>query len=345
MRFLIVKTSALGDIVQTYPVLQYLKQRFPDAEIDWIVEKQNAELVSSHPYISRTLYAQTKEWRKLKKLNEFLEFRKQLQAFEYDAVFDLQGNFKSGLLTFLAKSKHKIGFAWKDAPEWPNIFFTNKRYSLPPGANIRQDYLFLTKSFFDDKESFEILGVPLKTTEEQRTQIEKTLNNPLLQGRKRVMVCPGSAWPNKQMREEAIATMLQSLHQRSRCAFLFVWGTQEERDVCLRLQQQFPRQGILLERMHLPALQHCMGHMDLVVAMDSLPLHLAGSAGVATFSVFGASSAKKYNPLGTQHVAVQGACPYGRTFDKRCPILRTCPTGACIRSLTGNEKDLIISLE
>jgi heptosyltransferase-1 len=78
-----------------------------------------------------------------------------------------------------------------------------------------------------------------------------------------------------------------------------------------------------------------MDSVDLVVAMDSLPLHLAGTTKVKTFSVFGASLASKFKPAGKKHLTLQGHCPYGRVFEKRCPILRTCPTGACIRSLTG----------
>ena len=71
--------------------------------------------------------------------------------------------------------------------------------------------------------------------------------------------------------------------------------------------------------------------------MDSLPLHLAGTSGTATFSVFGASSAQKYKPLGIAHQAVQGVCPYGKVFERRCPVLRTCPTGLCIKSILGDD--------
>ena len=80
-----------------------------------------------------------------------------------------------------------------------------------------------------------------------------------------------------------------------------------------------------------------MASVDMVIAMDSLPLHLAGTTETPTFSIFGASSANKYKPKGKKHLAFQGTCPYKRTFERRCPVLRTCSTGACIRDLHGEE--------
>jgi heptosyltransferase-1 len=64
---------------------------------------------------------------------------------------------------------------------------------------------------------------------------------------------------------------------------------------------------------------------------------LAGSTSTPTYSIFGASSAQKYKPIGTCHKAFQGECPYGKTFEKRCDILRTCKTGACIKQLQGEQ--------
>jgi heptosyltransferase-1 len=71
--------------------------------------------------------------------------------------------------------------------------------------------------------------------------------------------------------------------------------------------------------------------------MDSATLHLCGTTSTPSFSLFGPSSASIYKPLGEHHVAFQGSCPYGRTFVKRCPILRTCKTGACMKDLTAKR--------
>lgn len=327
MKILVIKTSALGDIIHCFPVLAYLRSKFPEAQIDWVVEGGFASLIQAHPAINNVLTVDTKRWRKAPwSLQEIATFRRQLRQHTYDVIFDLQGNVKSGLILSQAKGKEKVGFGWKQVPEWPNGLFTNKKFETLPGRNIREDYLSIVQSYFDDPHPFEDNGVLLTAGITSPQKLKDT-----------VMVCPGSAWPNKQMSEEALHQFLSRVQKKLDCRFLFVWGTEGEREVAERLHEWFKGCSSILDRQPLPMLQNIMAQVQLVIAMDSLPLHLAGTTATPTFSIFGASSAAKYKPQGAQHHSYQGACPYGRTFEKRCPILRSCKTGACIRSLTGDE--------
>lgn len=341
MKCLIIKTSSLGDIIQTFPVLEFLKAKFPNAQIDWIVEESCAGLIKSHPLVNKTICINSHLWRKglLDKTNwqSMRAVRKQIREEMYDYVFDLQSNMKSSLLTFIARGKNKVGFGFSTAHEWPSAFFTNQRYNPPEAVNIRDDYLYIVQSCFNDSTSFEGEGIQLRITSEQEKVVQNILKVSELQLPRKVMVCPGSAWRNKQLTEEALIRFLKLLQRDLQCGFLFVWGSQEENTLAQRLQQQFPENSTVVARLPLPVLQNLMGRLDLVVTMDSLPLHLAGTTGTGTFSVFGSSLASKFKPKGPQHHAMQGACPYGKSFPKRCAILRTCKTGACIRSLTGDD--------
>ncbi len=151
-----------------------------------------------------------------------------------------------------------------------------------------------------------------------------------------VMVCHGSNWKNKQLTPQALVEFLNLLQGHLNCYFVFIWGTETEKIEVQSLQSQF-EQSLLLPRVSLPVLQQLMGMVDLIVAMDSLPLHLAATTTTSTFSIFGASLGLRFAPVGEQHRFFQGACPYGRSFTNRCPVLRTCPTGACIRTLSGKQ--------
>lgn len=341
MRFLIVKTSALGDIIHAFSALAYLRKRFPkpDHQIDWAVEKPFAELVRAHPEVDETLTIQTKDWRKGLNLKELLHFRRHLRRVEYDAVFDLQANFKSGFfVTLQAKSPNKIGFDFRTVHEWPNAFFTNRRFNPPPGKNIREDYLSIVAQYFQENEAPAVnLQVQLKVSHEQQAKVQEILSHPLLQNRAKVMVCPGSAWKNKQMPSDGLINLLSDLQKKSPCAFLFIWGNSEERIQAADLQKHFHETSLVVDRLSIPALQNLMSAMDLVVSMDSLPLHLAGTTGRPTLGVFGPSSSQKYQPCGSQHFAFQGSCPYKKEFPMRCKILRTCSTGLCMQQLNGHE--------
>lgn len=342
MRILMVKMSSLGDIIHAFPVLQYLKQCKPQCEIDWVVEKPFAELVEAHPLIHRTIPIQTKKWRsqllKGSTWREMAHFRKELQKTHYDLVLDLQGNVKSGIVTGSAKGVLKVGFNYASVPEWPNLLVTHKKYQPPANQNIRDDYLFLAQSALGEFNTIcTSPGIQLNLSIQEKIQLQPILDCLKQKRGLRVLVCSGSNWTNKQLSKKGLHDFLDCLKQQYQAHFFLVWGNSAEKALADELAANMPQNSTIINRLSLPALQNLMSHVDLVLAMDSLPLHLAGMTSTPTYSVFGASSAQKYKPLGKQQFAFQGSCPYSKTFEKRCDILRTCKTGACIKNIQGNQ--------
>lgn len=341
MKILIVKTSALGDIVQSYPVIDYLKRCQGVEQIDWIVEKGAASLVERHPDIDRVLTIDTKKWRKgIVSGETWREFRalvSSLRRVTYDLAIDLQGNVKSGILLGCAKAQRKAGYDRSSVPEAPNLMFTRERYGILPGHNIREDYLNLVKQCFRDSEPFIPRSVQLKVTDQEMSVIEAVLRQ--ANEKRIILVFPGSRWMTKQLPESDLLKCIHLLHLQSPTHFFLFWGAEQERSACERLARGCP-ESTVVDRMDLAPLQHFMRCSDGVFAMDSFPLHLAGTTPTATLSFFGASSSLKYAPLGKHHISIQGSCPYGITFEKRCPKLRTCPTGACMKHFTQEEMEL-----
>lgn len=338
MRILIIKTSSLGDIIHCFTSLSYLRKRFPSAQIHWVAERACAPLLQSHQDVDQVLSMDSKKWRRnpFKKDNrlEIQSFRKRLRQHVYDAVFDLQGNIKSSLILSLTRGKEKIGFSLKSCPEWPNIFFTHFRYTPELKKNIRLDYLSLIQQHFKDPATFnDTRTLKLKVSQKESKTIENILSRAAPSSRK-VLIAHGSAWENKQITLNSLMQLMQKIHLQG--AFFFIaWGNEKEKANALEIHKNFPKNSCLLDKISLGALQNLMHEMDLCLAMDSLALHLCGTTPVSTWSFFGPSRAEKYKPLGTQHLHFQGTCPYGKTFTKRCPILRSCPTGACLK----NQRD------
>src|SRR5512144_2689520 len=99
VRVLIVKMSALGDIIHALPVLDYLHQVSPGIEVDWVVEEPFRDVLEGNPLISRIHTVRTKVWRKsplaLTTLREVRALKKGLREREFDLLFDIQGNLKS----------------------------------------------------------------------------------------------------------------------------------------------------------------------------------------------------------------------------------------------------------
>lgn len=336
MKVLVVKTSALGDVIHCFPVIDHIMACHPDAQVDWVIEKGNAALVQAHPLVKRVLTIDSKQWKRglLRGAvwRELFAFRRLLRERRYDYVLDLQGNIKSGLVTAMACGDLKVGFGRKRVAEWPNMLATERRYNPPSGTTIRDDYLYFARRCFGEVEVTGSVSLDV-----EGSAVDAIFRSPQLHKKPRIIVCPGSAWRNKKVTAEALHQFLLLVAEEIDPSYLFVWGSAEEKSDVETLHHAFPHRSVVVDKLTLPVLQKLMASVDLVVAMDSLPLHLAATTTTPTFSVFGASSVKKYKPHGQQHLAFQGQCPYGKTFEKRCPILRSCPTGSCIRTLTGDQ--------
>lgn len=340
MKILIVKTSSVGDIIQAFNVLDYFHDRFKDIEIDWVVEKANLSLINSHPLINNAILFDMKGWKKkpFKKrvIKSFFSFVKFLRKKRYDIVFDLQGNCKSGLVTFICKAKTKVGFSKKCVKEWPNLIATNVHIDVDKNINMRLQNLSLIKKYFKDDKPFEIVGARLKISKLQENILKKLLLNQNLNTKTKIMVCPGAKWPNKQLSFETLLSFLKLVQEKLDASFLFIWGNDFEKFVANKLNKEFLK-SMVVDKLSFPLWQNLMNDVDLVIAMDSSSLHLCGTIETYSFSVFGPTKKDVFKPLGDKHFAIQGKCPYDEKFEKVCPYLRSCRTAACIRYLKSEE--------
>jgi heptosyltransferase I len=124
-RILIVRTSAIGDVVMTSALPAALRQKYPEAYIAWLVEPGIHELLTPDPNINEVILWPKNSWKKLWKegrriqlIKEILQYKKQLQAYQFDTALDLQGLLKSGFLSWLSGAPNRIGLGSKEGSQW-----------------------------------------------------------------------------------------------------------------------------------------------------------------------------------------------------------------------------------
>lgn len=123
-RILIVRLSAIGDIVMSAPFASAVKQRYPKAHITWLTQPENAALLAHHPAVDDVLIWPKNDWKALWKSKQyaslwraFKQFRAQLKARHFDVAIDLQGLLKSALWAFLCGAKIRIGLGSKEGSQ------------------------------------------------------------------------------------------------------------------------------------------------------------------------------------------------------------------------------------
>ncbi len=113
-RILLVRLSAIGDVVHGLPVLCALRDALPRAFMAWVVEGRTAELLRGHRALDE-LIALPRGW--LKSPREVLALRRRLRALRFDTTIDLQGLTKSAVAAWLSGAVRRIGFDGRDGRE------------------------------------------------------------------------------------------------------------------------------------------------------------------------------------------------------------------------------------
>lgn len=334
-RILIVKTSALGDVTLALGTLPHLKALAPHAKIDWVCETSIAPLVHRHPFVDRVIEIDTKRWRRsfFSHRKEMAQVRRTLKQESYDLVFDLQGNIKSGIITFVSRGKLKIGFGKKRIAEWPSLLATHRRFNPRPTSALRDllEVIYATFGKRPPKEPIEKPELSFELDPAEKGVVE-SLD---LEGA--LIVCPQSIWDNKRFKRRTLSHFLRLIEERYGCKFFISWKTPIERLNSEKTAKEIGPAARLLPKLSAPALFAVMARSAGVISVDSFPLHLASLSERPTFSIFGPSLAAYYKPTGAEHAYFQGTCPYDVKFDKRCPILRTCQTGSCLKQIDALE--------
>lgn len=322
MNILIVKMSALGDIIHALPVLDYLHRVVPEATIDWVVEEPFRDVLDGNPLIDRLLTVRTKVWRK-KPLaattrQEIGELKAALQEHSYDILFDIQGNLKSGLVCWLSGAPNRVGFEKEVLQESINLLFTNRQVPLRrQDAHITDQYLRLVSIPFGK----DYPGMPLTTdiyTSPEDDAMAETLLATLDDGLV-FLFHQGTTWQTKYWEEESwveLGKKVLDVHPRS--TVLLSWGNETERQAVVRIASGIGSGARVIDRYPLKGLAALLKKVDVVVGGDTGPVHIAAAVGTPTVSLYRASDGRRSGPRGKQHVIVQSPLHCARCFRTAC---------------------------
>jgi heptosyltransferase-1 len=280
LKILIIKPSALGDIVQALPVLTGLKRRWPAAQIDWIVNDTLAEILEGHPCLRQTILYPRKRWTSPARLPEMWRWGKKLRAERYDITIDLQGLMRSGLMTWAASSERRIGLM--SAREGSRAIYNE----LIADTAISAAERYLT--------CLEHLDIPVQPLDFQlvpRVPLPEALKDfgPY------VALHPYSRWRTKLWPWRYYQELVDSMPESK---FVVVGeGPWFPLDAAARLID-------LRGKLSLGALVTVLNGAQSMLSTDSGPAHIAAALGRPTLVLFGATDWRKTKPSGAK-VAVR----------------------------------------
>ena len=281
MKIAILKLSALGDIIHSAFVLQFIKQRVPDVQIDWIVEEGFAQILEHNPDIHAVKTVNLKSLKE-KKSNIFHEIKK-IKAHakaNYDIVIDLQGLLKSAITAKLIANKI-AGFDKNSTRESIAAYLYHDSYQIAYDENTIDRYRLLVSKALDipiTKEEV-IEKKPYMHYQPSDLDISKPY---FAEDKPNVIFIIGANWQSRIYPKELLLKVAQGLDAN----ILIPFGLADEETMGKWLEDKNPN-ITLLPKMNLNALKALISNADLLIGNDTGPSYIAWANNIPSIILFG----------------------------------------------------------
>ncbi len=337
-RFLLVRLSALGDVVHALPALVALRRAEPHARIDWAVEDRFRDLVAPRAEVDRAVVLPRRALSRARghpgaRLALLRAFLARLRERTYDVAIDLQGNLKSGVVVRAARARRRVGFTRPTAREG-NALLTDERFDPPAGAPHRVERaLGLVAAALDRPLPWADPGLPVRPGAARRAEAAFAAAG--LAGKRVVLLLPGTSafgrfkrWP-----PDRFSDLARRLVAGGRA--VGVLAPPGEGPLARHVARGAEGAVPVLPAPDLATLGELLRRGALVVGADTGPLHLAALAGVPTLALFGPKDAAVYAPYGRRADGTAGVLETLSRSDVACrPCrLRACAAPVCMTGL------------
>jgi heptosyltransferase I len=319
-RILIVRLSAIGDVLHGLPVLCALRRALPEAHLAWVVEGRGAELLAGHPALDELIVVR-KGW--LKRPRAALDLWRRLHG-RFDVTIDVQGLTKSALAARLSGARRRIGFA---APQGRELSpWLNNECVRPARTHVidRNLELLAPLGIQSQVACFDLPERQADAEFARRVVAEQASGGPF------ALINPGAGWPSKVWSPERFGAVAVRLGRARGLPSLVVWAGSEERAWAEQIAAAGSPWATAAPATTLCQLAALARRAALVISSDTGPLHLAAAVGTPCVGLFGPMPAERNGPYGPGHIALQVICLTGSSRSRRT---------------AGNESMLAITVE
>ena len=335
---LIIRLSAIGDVVNVLPALRLLRSHFPDAKITWLVEDRASEILTDHPDIDEVIIYPRKKWqneilkinKSLKITSEAISFYKRLRRNHYDLVIDFQGNLKSAVMNLITGSGKRLGFGKGHSKEFN--YLSTQYQAYPVGKKIHRidKNLSLLKELGIETR---FLRPELPGTKEGEEYISKFINKNTNPSLPIIIIHPGTSkfGSFKQWSPLNYTLLADMILEKYEANIIFTWGPNEF-DVIKEIVRNMKHKAIpACETRSIKQLIELIKSATLFIGGDTGPLHIASIMNIPVVGIYGPKDPKIYGPYNSKAIVIKKDLPCSPCKK------RTCGDPICMTSIIPND--------
>ena len=305
---LVVLFGRIGDVIFTLPSILALKKARPDLRIDWLVEDRCADLLLNHPALRQVFLFRRGDYTRAvreRRFGEALEILRDLvrtvRKEQYGAVLDFQGLLKSGVATFLARGRIKLGSpsTYGRMKEGAGLF--SRQVPLTrEGLHLVERHLLVVRALLGQEVCLE--PIFLDFSEEEKSHVRALVGpDPY------VLLHPFASWTTRIWPSASWARVAGEIARTGYRVVVAGAGGETQRRVMEEISEDVPG-GIVdfLGKGTLRELAFAMAASEAVLAVDSGPMHLAAATGTRVVALFGPTDPVRLGPYGPRRTEEGG---------------------------------------
>jgi heptosyltransferase-1 len=325
---LIVRLSAMGDIIHTLPAAAALRQAFPQVTLGWLVEERWAELLCTlryprsgrrspeRPLVDRIHAVNTSEWRRSPlSFNTWQQMAVSLsdvRGIRYDAAIDFQGAVRSALLARWSGAAAVYGDA-QPRENAASMFYTRQSVLNTSGTHVVEQALALAENVISHGIiTTEDLSNAGATTRELQSEVEfpvdsdaeKTIATLIGGGSDFVILNPGAGWGAKMWPAERYGQVAKELAEDGLLSLINYGPREEELAAAVEAASAGAARRISCSISELIALTR---RARLFIGGDTGPMHLAAALKIPVVAIFGPTNPARNGPFGTRSIVLRSA--------------------------------------
>jgi heptosyltransferase I len=334
---LLIKLSAVGDVVHTIPVLNKLRRRYPAARLDWLTNPAIANLLRHHSAITNIIEFARERWSSPWRLSPYASYAQlaaSLRKNRYDLVVDMHGQFRTAILTLATGAPVRIGFdrprasvwdasprklpqqarkhAWQGAREGSWLAYTH-HIPVPTLDRHAVDRYLDVGPILGLDENPADFSFPISPNASSR--VESLLHRHGIDNGAIVTIAPGTVWETKHWGSDKFAEVARHFIGK-RFAVILI-GSHRERIVCEQVAQLAPGAVNLAGMTELDELAALIRRSTMAVTNDSGPMHLAVALNRPVVSIFGPTDPVWIGPYRRADAVLKAALPCSPCYLRR----------------------------
>ena len=345
-----MRFSALGDVIQTLPILTMLRDGFPEAKIGWAIDTGLTPAIEGHPALDYIHRCSRREWSRAlanpakwaHTYGEFQAFIADIRSVGYDVAVDVQGLFKTALVPYLAGIRRRIGY--RHGREFSSMFYTERFLErdeyFDPSVSHLQHMAALARSIGagEVRQTIE----PPVIRESARNHVSQLLDGAFAAPAPIVAIAPATQWESKMWPLEYWSALLRQILDETDLN-LIVQGSANDAKVGEQIMREFTPAQLkgrvcdLFGKLPIAEMYALYEQVQVAIGSDSAPLHVAGAMRVPILiGLYGPTGYRRTPPVGSPHIrlfSTEGELPCQPCHKRVCPL----GTTECMKRITPSD--------